>query len=179
MNRAAWTRRQEAARKYRPKTIRLLLVAEAPPEDDSRYFYFEGSDTTEPLFEQVSAVLFEGVSAGDKTSRLKELRRRGVFVVELKPDAPSQDGAALRGYVEPFLLNLETLSPAHIVLIGPHVHGALHAALEQAELPLVDAQIPSAEHDVEFRRTFRQALVRADLENLIRPPRPAPAQATD
>src|SRR5436190_24182687 len=41
MTRSAWTRRQEAARKYRPKTIRLLLVAEAPPEEENRYFYFE------------------------------------------------------------------------------------------------------------------------------------------
>jgi hypothetical protein len=167
-------RRQEAARTYRPKTIRLLLVAESPPDDESRYFYFEGGETTDELFEQIAAVLFEGPPDGDKTPRLKELRRRGVFVVELKPDATA-GGGALSTCVGPFLLNLETLAPAHIVLIGSDVHGALHTAIAKAGLPLVDVRVPSAssEHEAEFRRTLRQALVRAGLENLIRPLRPA------
>jgi hypothetical protein len=141
-------RRQEAARTYRPKTIRLLLVAESPPEDENRYFYFEGDETTEPLFDQVSAVLFEDASGGDKASRLKELRRRGVFLVELKPDAPTHQGAAWDSYVAPFLLNLETMRPAHIVVIGSQAHAAMHGALEKAELPLVDVQVPSPEHEV-------------------------------
>jgi hypothetical protein len=32
---------ETAARRYRPERIDLLLVAEAPPPADDRYFYFE------------------------------------------------------------------------------------------------------------------------------------------
>jgi hypothetical protein len=34
-------RRDAAARRYRPETIQLLLIAEAPPSALDRYFYFE------------------------------------------------------------------------------------------------------------------------------------------
>jgi hypothetical protein len=40
-DRAARRRREELSAKYRPDQVRLLLVAEAPPTDLSRYFYFE------------------------------------------------------------------------------------------------------------------------------------------
>src|SRR5438552_1848892 len=102
----AWNRRREAARKYRPNRIRLLLVAESPPQAEDRYFYFEDVRAADHLFEAVCEVLFEDKPRGDKIPYLKELRRRGIFLVELKPDAP-RHGEKLAEYLPPFLLNLE------------------------------------------------------------------------
>jgi len=87
-----WTRRRAAARAYQPRRIRLLLIAEAPPADDDRYFYFEHVGTADFLFEKVCGVLFEQKPERDKVPFLKELRRRGVFLIDLKPDAPRSGG---------------------------------------------------------------------------------------
>ena len=165
----AWNRRREAARKYKPNRIRLLLVAESPPQSKDGYFYFEDGASVDDLFEAVCEVLFEEKGRSDKTPYLKELRRRGIFLVELKPDAPRR-GEKLGEYVPPFLLNLEPLAPEHILLISADVYEAAHAKLKKAGLPVVDARIPapSKAQEANFRREFRAALVKAGLEKMIR-----------
>lgn len=167
----AWLRRQAAARIHQPKKIRLLILGESPPGDE-RWFYFTGAEAMDPLFEEVCAVLLEEKPAGEKEPYLKELKRRGVFYAELKPDAPRAD-EKLAGYVPPLLINLGILSPEHIVLVGSDVYEAAYRSLAKAGLPVVDVRVPAPSHAVEFRQNLRQALVRADLEKLIRP-RPAP-----
>ncbi len=161
----SWTRRERASRAYRPKTIRLLLVVESPPEGD-HYFYFADAAQADPLFEQVTEVLFESAS-DDRVAGLKELRRRGVFEVELKPDAPRR-GEALAPYVGPLLINLGILAPEKIVLIGPDAYDAAYGSMSAAGLPVVDVRVPRAEEAEPFRQKFRQALVQAGLEKLIR-----------
>jgi len=169
-NQAAWTRRKVAARKYAPKRVRLLLVAESPPGDLSRYFYFEDASTGDSLFEEVCGLLFEEKPQRNKVPYLKELRRRGVFLVDLKPDTPRED-EKLGPYVAPFLINLDALAPEKIILIKSDVYDAAYSVMKKAGLPVVDVRVPfpSTGHQVEFRQKFRQALVRAELEKLIRP----------
>ena len=106
----AWARRKAAARAYQPKRVRLLIVDESPPSEDAAYFYFEEGDAADVVFREVCTVLFESAPGASKTPYLKELRRRGVFVVELKPDAPRGD-ETLGPYVAPLLLNLDALAP--------------------------------------------------------------------
>jgi len=165
----AWRRRREAAIKYRPKRIRLLLVAESPPAESDRYFYFEGAGAHEPLFDGVCEVLFEERPQGDKTPYLKELRRRGVFLVELKPDGP-RDREALGPYVAPFVLNLYELAPERVVLVSADVHAAAFVPLKKDGREVVDVRIPfpAPGHEVKFRQALRQALVRSGLEKSIR-----------
>ena len=174
----AWLRRQAAARIHQPKKIRLLILGESPPGDD-RWFYFTGADSMDPMFEELCTVLLEEKPAGEKEPYLKELKRRGVFYAELKPDAPRTD-ERLAGYVPPLLINLGILSPEHVVLVTPAVYEAAYGPLAKAGLRVVDVRVPEPSHAVEFRQKLRQALVRADLEKLMRPrPTPkAPKQAS-
>jgi hypothetical protein len=167
-------RRETAAEAYRPPHIRLLLVAEAPPADPARYFYFEGRDSIDPLFEGVCYVLFEEATPGDKAPRLKALRRRGVFVTELGPDGTGAH-ADLVKLAEWLPLRVETLAPDHVVLIGARVARAALAGLQAAKLPVVDGAVPAPDgtHRADFARELRAALVRAGLEKLIKP-LPAP-----
>jgi hypothetical protein len=166
----AWNRRKEAARKYQPKRVRLLLVAESPPPDLERYFYFEDGKSVDELFEEVCFVLFEGQPGDDKVPYLKELRRRGVFLVDAKPDAPRK-GEPLGPFVGPLLLNLDAYAPEHVVLLTADVYAAAYAPMKEAGLPVVDVRVPfsATEERVDFRQKLRQALVRAGLEKLIRP----------
>ena len=165
----SWLKRDQAAEKFRPKRIRLLLVGESP-ESEERFFYAEGAGSVDERFAQVAEVLFEARPGEDKTPFLKELRRRGFFYVDLKPDAPRQ-GESLAPYVGPFLINLGTLPAERIVILDPDVYDALFSKMSEAGLPVIDVRIPHLDPDrpETFRQKLRQALVRADLEKLIRP----------
>jgi hypothetical protein len=169
--------RQAAAQKYQPNRIKLLLVGEAPPEDPSRYFYFEHGD--DELFEHVARVLFETPPVGDdKTPYLKELKRRGVFLIDLKPDGPLGEAKHVE-LAEWLPLRVETLAPETIVLIGSAVYRAAHPVLEKRELPVVDQSVPypAAGKEKPFAIDFTKALVKAGLERLIRPmPRKKPVE---
>ena len=166
-----WLRRQAAARAHQPKKIKLLILGESPPAGGS-WFYLPGE--MDPVFVQVCTVLFEAEPAGEKEPYLKELKRRGVFYAELKPDAPRQN-EKLANYVAPLTINLGILAPEHLVLVSAEVYQAAFRPLEKAGLPVVDVRVPEPEHEAEFRQKFRQALVRAELEKLIRPrPKPRP-----
>jgi hypothetical protein len=160
-------RRHDAARRYQPKRVKLLLIAEAPPDELDSYFYFEGNDE---LLEPVCYVLFEESPTGDRTPYLKALRRRGIFMIELKPDDPIEDSkhAELAAWLP---LRVEALEPEKIVCVGTAVYRAASPVLEQAGLPIVPLAVECASdgQEAEFARTFRQALVKAGLEKLIKP----------
>ena len=165
-----WNRRRQAAAKYRPNRVRLLVIVGSPPADTARYFYFEDDTHSDDLFAGVAEVLFEEPPAPRKEPFLRELRRRGVFVIDLKPDAP-RSSEPLAPYVAPLLLNIGPLAPEAIVLVEGEVYDAAYRELKKAGLPVVDVRVPfpSNGNEVEFRRQFRVALIRGGLEKLIRP----------
>ena len=49
---------QKAREKYLPNKIKLLFVAESPPEDVKRFFYFEDVPEQDSLFIQTMRVLY-------------------------------------------------------------------------------------------------------------------------
>jgi hypothetical protein len=163
----AWTRRASAAHRYQPKTIRLLLVVAAPPPEEDRYFYAEDGPIEEPLFEDVAQVLFEEPPRDEKRRYLKELRRRGVFLVELRPDAPS-GASPMAAYVPWLVMRARDLEPGAVVALDGDAYGAIRAPMKAAGLPIVEQRIASTPGP-EFRRGLRTALVKAKLETLIRP----------
>ena len=172
----AWLRRQAAARAHQPKKIRLLILGDSPASEDGG-FYLPGA--MDPIFEEICTVLLEEKPAGEKEPYLKELKRRGVFYIELKPDAPRAD-ENLADYVPPLLINLGILAPEHVVFVTPAVYEAAYRPLAKAGLPVVDVRVPEPSKETEFRQKLRQALVRADLEKLIRPrPKPRAKPATE
>ena len=70
---------------------------------------------------------------------ITETKLKGVFLIDLKPDAP-RTKEPLGRYVGPLLLNIDTLSPEKIILIKADVYkwGMLMAgALVAAAPPLI------------------------------------------
>lgn len=154
-------KRHAAAEKYKPKKVRLLLVAEAPPCDTDRYFYFERVDTHDWLFRYA----WEGLT-GEKPERdakaehLTELKRMGVFMIDLHEANVSQPKLAQLVPQVPGLVNrCKALKPERIVLIKSIVHDAAYAALREAGLPVVDARIPfpASGQQKKFLELFREA----------------------
>ena len=152
-------RREAAALKYKPSKINLLLVAEAPPSADDRYFYFDHVTIHDWLYLGVTEILLSNNrSRSNKAMGLAELRESGVFLIDLKLDP--MDGSRLQSYVPELISRCRTLNPKRIILIKATVFDAAYDALKAAELPVVNKRIyfPSTGRQGEFRHQFREAL---------------------
>jgi hypothetical protein len=135
------SRRQQAADRYRPQRVRLLLVAHAPPNNLERYFYYEDVREKDDLFRYVVAGLF-GVKPErpDKRHWLGRLRESGVFLVDLVEHP--YDGSELTQYVPGLVERAKRFGPDHVVLIKTDVFDAAFNALAHADLPVVRTRLP-------------------------------------
>ena len=153
--------RASAAARYQPAQIAVLLVAQAPPNDLGRYFYFEEVTEHDWLFRGVvRAVLEVEPSRAEKRRQLAELKRVGVFLIDLKPD-PVEDDSDLAAYVPALVDRCRALKPTRIILIKTDVYDAAYAALAAAGLPVVNERVPFPSSGqqtrslVAMRRAFR------------------------
>lgn len=158
-------RRTAAAKQYQPDKIRLLLVAQAPPEAEDRYFYFPDVAQYDGLFRAVVQVLLPHAdrTRTNKASLLAELRDRGVFLIDLKPDPIVNSRASrpeLRPHVPALLARIAELEPERIVLIKTDVYDVAYPALEAAGMPVSKVRIPfpSYGQGAKFRVAFGRAL---------------------
>jgi hypothetical protein len=155
----ALARRRAAAERYRPQRIQLLLVAEAPPSELARYFYFEDVKAHDSLFLNVCEVLLNRrPTRREKAKALEDLKATGVFLIDLK-ETPV-DGSDLSAYVAGLLQRCAELSPERIVLIKVTVYDTAFTAMKRAGLPVVDARLPfpGGFQQPKFRADFRAAL---------------------
>lgn len=155
--------RQEAARKYRPSRVRILLVAEAPPNELSRYFYFEDVSEHDSLFRYVArGVLEEEPTRTNKARLLGRLKEKGVLLIDLMEDPKvSEDHSA---HVEGLIRRCEELQPSAIILIKAPVYDASFHRLDDAGLPVVDERIPfpGSGQQRKFEEGFARALRAAE-----------------
>ena len=134
-------RRVEAAKRFRPDEVDLLLVAEAPPVALDRYFYFSEVREHDSLFRYVArSLLGREPTRGRKEELLGELRDRGVFLIDLK-ETPV-DGSPLEAYVPALVTRCRELSPRRIVLIKATVYDAAYVPLKAAGLPVSEVRVP-------------------------------------
>jgi hypothetical protein len=156
--------RRESAQRYKPETVRLLLVAEAPPSALDRYFYFENVAVQDSLFRYVvRSVLGEEPSRISKPELLQKLRDQGVFLIDVKED-PS-DKAALATHVPDLISRVSRLDPECVILIKATVYDAAYRALLEGGLPVVDQRIPfpGSGRQREFEETMAQALSKSSF----------------
>ncbi len=134
--------RQQAAEKYRPDDVRLLLVAEAPPASLDRYFYFDDVRQQDSLFRYVvQAVLTEAPTRTAKATQLMHLRNRGAFLIDLKPD-PKLGDEPLDPYVPDLVARAVAQDPKHVITIKANVCDSCQEPLRAAGLDVVDERIP-------------------------------------
>jgi hypothetical protein len=135
-------RRKQAAERYRPDDVCLLLVAEAPPSALARYFYFEDVREQDSLFRYVvETVLGEEPSRTGKAAQLSRLRDRGVFLIDLKTD-PKVDDEPLDAHVPDLVRRAVALEPKHVITIKANVCDLCQGPLRAAGLDVMDERIP-------------------------------------
>lgn len=130
-----------AARKYRPQDMKILLVAESPPQNTARYFYFEHVREHDSLFRYVSRSLTRiEPTRENKSLLLGKLSSTGVFLIDLKPDPFSR--MSLKDCVPDLIARCKALRPGRIILIKATVYDAAYESLRAAGLPVVNVRVP-------------------------------------
>ena len=162
LQRRARERRARAARRFKPKKIKLLLVAEAPPGALDRYFYFSDVTEQDSLYRYVvRGILKIEPARHNKAELLKGLRDRGVFLIDLKLDPA--DGTPLEQYVPGLVRRAKRLEPEKVILIKAPVFDKAYRALADAGLNVAPDRVPfpGTGQQRNFEQTFAKALRRA------------------
>jgi len=158
--RAARRRRERWARRFRPAEIDLLVVAEAPPSELDRYFYFPDVTTQDSLFRELAALTVRRAPTREnKPELLDALCGAGVFLVDLSLE-PIERGEDLSPYVPGLVRRVRRLAPRCVILVKVTVYDAAFEALLSAGLPVVNERIPfpGTGQQVNFRSAFARAL---------------------
>ena len=179
--------RRQAAEKYKPDHVRLLLVAETPPiacpPDPPRYLYFETVSKHDDLFRGVVRAILKVEPDRDKKARLLDrLRQRGVFLIDLKPDP--LDARPFAHFVPSLVKRCQQLRPDRIILVKANVFDEAFTALNSAGLPVAKVRVPfpGSGRQIEFAQKFvmamRQRPRRAKPASMINDPPPDKAVAS-
>lgn len=147
-----------AARRFKPKRIKLLLVAEAPPSELDRYFYFSDVAQYDSLFRYVAKGLLKRQPTRDnKPELLAGLQAQGTYLIDLIQDPIASTPHA--AHVPELIERVKKLKPEKIILIKAPVYDAAYGALREADLPVVDERVPFPGSGQQ--RRFEEAFARA------------------
>lgn len=169
------TRRERARRKYRPKLIRWLIIAEAPPNASDRFFYYENVASQDWLFLSLMRALYEDIAkldVQDIRDNKKELLRRfqsdGFYVVDSceVPIVPNKTkGPQIRKQIPKLKRTLDLLrkdgclaAGTGILLVSAAVHQECFAALRKAGFDVLNSEtipFPSHGHQTKFSEKLK------------------------
>jgi hypothetical protein len=168
-------RRQAAREKYKPDSVRCLLIAEAPPSED-RYFYFEDVPEKDYLFLGVMEVLFPDRFRGYSRDRspawkselLRSFQAKGFWLLD-SIDQPLDAKASVRYLQEnsDLLDRLDELSDkgnigqhTPMILVKANVYDAFFNVLVSHGYCVIDERIyfPSTGRQPEFKSGFSKAI---------------------
>ncbi len=144
----------EAAKKYKPKEIRVLIVAESPPplrRGRPRYFYFDELDSPENLYRGIMTTLWGEEfkrTASNKPHHLKRFCEDGFYLIDavkfpiydLIYDLRNEQQKiqAIREQRQARLNEILALEPEHTILIHPRVFTGLYEFLMTHEISILN-----------------------------------------
>lgn len=155
--RRARARRDRWARAFRPQTVDLLLIAEAPPSVLDRYFYFPIVPTQDSLFREVArALLSEEPTRENKRDLLKALQSDGVFLIDAVQE-PVEGRYSIP--IGRLISRVRRLDPERVIVVKTGVYDRVFDPLRKAGIPIVPVRIPfpGSGQQVKFHRAFKRA----------------------
>lgn len=179
-------RYQTARLKYKPDKIRILFIAEAPPQDEHRFFYYEDVTSHDALFINLIRVLYpdfinvygKSVEAvrDNKANLLNSLQQNGYFLIDALPKpinlklSSSKRKNLIKQNKDNLLREIFTLQGKNknmqVVLIKATVYDALLQLLPKDKIDVINGDIkipfPSQGHCTEFRSKLANLLKTTD-----------------
>jgi len=158
---------REAAVRYRPKAVKTLLIAEAPPLALDRYFYFEEVFIQDALFWETMKVLYgASTRAEPKRGYLLRFQADGYFLIDALRD-PVPEGASkstvqelIVGRRHDILQEVRRLAPQCVILVKATVYDGLYHWLRENGVRVATARIPfpGSRWQSYFRSAFSNGL---------------------
>ncbi len=163
---------EKARLKYKPETVKYLLIAEAAPDSIDRFFYYENVRQHDYLFLGVAQALYpdfkdkflaSGRSSDIKTSILKKLQADGFYLLDLSELPLSLMTGDLASQLPMLFQNIKMIidPKTKIILIKATVYDTVFSYLQQKEIKyLIDVRIPFPGQggQVQFQQKFKEAL---------------------
>src|SRR3989441_6618447 len=167
-----------ARRKYRPRKVRLLLIAESPPSSGG-FFYFPMTIGKDHLFrETMKALKFwpedEPMRRGvDKRSMLRRFQSMGLYLLDtcvfpVDKLRPSERGKAVLGQTPRLINDVIKANPLNIFIVKSSIFNPVSIALREASLMtrvLNTKPVPFPSHGNQriYRSMLRRAISKARL----------------
>lgn len=163
--------------KYQPEHVKLLFIAEAPPEDITRYFYYEDVKTNDALFLNIVRVIYPEFQEVDhirknKRALLSQLKDGGYYLIDALPEpvtlklSSSQRKKLISQNKEILIKEVKKLLVKNprmkVILVKSTVYDALNGDFLQNEIPVLNNDIklpfPSQGHCTDFRTRLTRLL---------------------
>ncbi|MCW4452168.1 hypothetical protein OK344_08095 [Kaistella sp. BT6-1-3] len=165
---------ENARLKYKPEKIKLLLIAEAPPDSLNRFFYFENVKEKDFLFLAISEYFYPALkekflishrSEKIKAIILSHLKKDGIFLIDLYELPLSVCYETENKAVEKALAKVDDLvnSKTKIITIKSNVYDALKSKLKKYNHVDVRIPFPSSGQQSNFKVKFDEAMVKASF----------------
>lgn len=160
-----------AREKYKPSTIRFLMVGESPPCTLDRYFYFEDVKKQDSMFLETMGVLYpelkqrylkSGRETSLKADLLESFKEDGFWLLNLAEVPTELLEGTLESCVSSLLTRLEKYisKTTPIILIKASVYDLCYGPLTAAGYNVVNERIPfpgSGQQGV-FREKFSRVV---------------------
>jgi hypothetical protein len=160
---------------YKPDRVRVLFVAESPPEstdDEVRFFYNPRQERWDHMYRSVMKAVFPDFAyrKGEKDKWLREFKKHGYYMIDatdqpLNRLSPARRREKLNAAVNGKLHEIaELVSPSTpILLVKKNVFSAFDDRLRRAGYNVIHKKFlpfPSHGHQVEFVEACRNSLRR-------------------
>lgn len=162
---------EKARQKYKPETVKYLLVAEAPPDSLERFFYYDNVRQHDYLFLGVAEALYpklkeqfllSGRSSEIKNSILLTLQQDGFYLLDLSELPLSLLDTDLQSQLPSLVEKINSVADnnTQIILIKTNVYDIAFYYLKQKLENVIDQRItfPGQGGQRKFQDEFKQAL---------------------
>lgn len=158
-------------KKYKPETVKYLLIAEAPPDSVERFFYYHNVHQHDHLFLGVAEALYpklkeqfllSGRSSEIKKIILQTLQQDGFYLLDLSELPLSLLNAGLQSQLPSLVDKIDSVADGNtrIILIKANVYDTAFYYLKQKFENVIDQRItfPGQGGQRKFQDQFKQAL---------------------
>lgn len=168
----------ETARKnYKPEKVKYLLIAEAPPDNLSRFFYYESVINHDYLFLGIAQSLFPKLKSlyieSNRNPEIKELilkkfQQDGFYLLDLSPVPRSLLETSLSSQIHSLNQNIKNIinKETKVILIKTNVYDIAFETLNRNFENVINCRIPFPGQgwQKEFQIRFKKALEMAEIQ---------------